>query len=54
VIVYCRGAYCRFADDAVARLRRHGIDAIRLEGGLREWTAEHPRRRRARSPEGVR
>lgn len=49
VVVYCRGAYCRFADDAVARLRRHGIDAVRLEGGWQEWAAEHPRRRGAGS-----
>jgi rhodanese-related sulfurtransferase len=37
VIVYCRGAYCQFADDAVVLLRQHGFDALRLEGGWPEW-----------------
>jgi rhodanese-related sulfurtransferase/predicted transcriptional regulator len=40
LVVYCRGAYCQFADEAVAILRRAGFDAIRLEGGWPEWVAE--------------
>jgi rhodanese-related sulfurtransferase len=41
VVVYCRGSYCQFADEAVALLRRRGMDAIRLEGGWQEWFVEH-------------
>jgi rhodanese-related sulfurtransferase/DNA-binding transcriptional ArsR family regulator len=37
VIAYCRGAYCLFADEAVALLREHGFEAYRLEGGWPEW-----------------
>jgi rhodanese-related sulfurtransferase len=40
IIAYCRGSYCLFADEAVALLRQHGFDAVRLEGGWPEWTAE--------------
>jgi rhodanese-related sulfurtransferase len=40
LVVYCRGAYCRYADDAVATLRRAGFDAVRLEGGWPEWVME--------------
>jgi rhodanese-related sulfurtransferase/predicted transcriptional regulator len=40
LVVYCRGAYCRFADDAVAILRKAGFDAVRLEGGWPEWVVE--------------
>jgi rhodanese-related sulfurtransferase len=40
IVAYCRGAYCLFADEAVALLRRHGFDAYRLEGGWPEWWAE--------------
>lgn len=40
IVAYCRGAYCLFADEAVALLRRHGFDAYRLEGGWPEWRAE--------------
>jgi rhodanese-related sulfurtransferase len=40
VIAYCRGEYCLFADEAVALLRRHGIEAERLEGGWPEWLTE--------------
>lgn len=40
IVAYCRGAYCLFADEAVATLRRHGFDAFRLEGGWPEWKAE--------------
>jgi rhodanese-related sulfurtransferase/DNA-binding MarR family transcriptional regulator len=40
LVVYCRGAYCKFADDAVAILREAGFDAVRLEGGWPEWVVE--------------
>ena len=40
IVAYCRGAYCLFADEAVAYLRRHGFDARRLAGGWPEWVAE--------------
>jgi rhodanese-related sulfurtransferase/DNA-binding transcriptional ArsR family regulator len=40
IIAYCRGTYCLFADEAVALLRQHGFDAVRLEGGWPEWVAE--------------
>lgn len=39
VIVYCRGPYCVFADDAVEILQAEGIDAIRLSEGLPDWRA---------------
>lgn len=40
VVAYCRGPYCIYAHQAVAALRRHGIQARRLEGGLPEWRAD--------------
>ncbi len=40
IVAYCRGAYCLFADEAVALLRRHGFEAHRLEGGWPEWRVE--------------
>jgi rhodanese-related sulfurtransferase len=40
LVVYCRGAYCQFADQAVAILRQAGFDAVRLEGGWPEWVLE--------------
>ena len=40
IVAYCRGAYCLFADEAVALLRQNGFDAVRLEGGWPEWKAE--------------
>jgi rhodanese-related sulfurtransferase len=40
IVAYCRGAYCLFADEAVAMLRKRGFDAVRLEGGWPEWMAE--------------
>ena len=39
IIAYCRGPYCVYAHQAVARLRRLGHEARRLEGGLPEWRA---------------
>lgn len=40
IVAYCRGAYCLFADEAVALLRQEGFDAVRLDGGWPEWYAE--------------
>ena len=40
VVAYCRGEYCLFADEAVALLLQHGINAVRLDGGWPEWLAE--------------
>lgn len=37
VVAYCRGPWCVLAFEAVARLRRAGRTARRLEGGLPEW-----------------
>lgn len=40
VVAYCRGPYCILAYEAVVELRRHGIDARRMDGGLPEWRAD--------------
>jgi len=40
IVAYCRGPYCIYAHQAVAALRRRGLDARRLDGGLPEWRAE--------------
>ena len=37
VVAYCRGPWCVLAYEAVARLRKAGIEARRLEDGLPEW-----------------
>ena len=37
IVAYCRGPYCIYSHQAVAALRRHGLTARRLEGGLPEW-----------------
>jgi rhodanese-related sulfurtransferase/DNA-binding transcriptional ArsR family regulator len=39
VVAYCRGAYCVLALEAVALLRKHGFNAMRLEEGFPEWRA---------------
>lgn len=39
VVAYCRGPYCVMAVDAVIRLGRRGIAALRLEDGVGEWRA---------------
>lgn len=36
-VAYCRGPYCVYADDAVARLRKAGRRAQRLAVGFPEW-----------------
>jgi rhodanese-related sulfurtransferase len=40
IVAYCRGPYCLFADEAVAILRQHGFDAVRMEGGWPDWMTE--------------
>lgn len=40
VVAYCRGPHCILAFDAVAKLRGHGLQARRLDGGLPEWRLE--------------
>lgn len=37
IVAYCRGPYCIYAHQAVAALRRCGLDARRMDGGLPEW-----------------
>jgi len=37
IVAYCRGPHCVLAFDAVARLRKKGINARRLEDGYPEW-----------------
>ena len=37
IIAYCRGPYCVLAFEAVARLRKKGLRARRLETGFPEW-----------------
>jgi len=39
VVAYCRGPYCVTAVNAVETLRRHGIDAVRVNIGPGEWRA---------------
>jgi rhodanese-related sulfurtransferase/DNA-binding transcriptional ArsR family regulator len=37
IVAYCRGPFCVYANDAVRRLRRRGVNAQRLEDGFPEW-----------------
>lgn len=37
LVVYCRGRYCVFADEAVTILRQHGFRARRLSEGFPDW-----------------
>jgi len=39
VVAYCRGPYCVYALQAVAALRKRGIEATRVEDGVAEWRA---------------
>ena len=39
VVAYCRGPYCVLSFEAVAALRKRGINARRLKSGLPEWRA---------------
>ena len=40
IVAYCRGPYCVYAYQAVTALRKRGLNARRLEGGLPEWRAD--------------
>jgi rhodanese-related sulfurtransferase len=40
IVLYCRGRYCLFADEALSILRAAGFDAVRLDGGWPEWLSE--------------
>ncbi|MCB1849317.1 MAG: metalloregulator ArsR/SmtB family transcription factor [Gammaproteobacteria bacterium] len=40
IVAYCRGPHCVLAFDAVAKLRKKGVNARRLDGGLPEWRLE--------------
>ncbi|MFE2041146.1 ArsR/SmtB family transcription factor [Streptomyces sp. NPDC059477] len=43
IVVYCRGAYCVLAHDAVRLLTERGRRAVRLHDGMLEWRlAERP------------
>jgi rhodanese-related sulfurtransferase/DNA-binding transcriptional ArsR family regulator len=37
IVAYCRGPYCLLAFEAVAKLRKSGLKARRLEDGFPEW-----------------
>lgn len=37
IVAYCRGPYCVYAYQAVTALRKRGLNARRLDGGLPEW-----------------
>jgi len=39
IVAYCRGPYCLMSFDAVAKLRKRGLKARRLENGFPEWIA---------------
>ena len=39
IVAYCRGPYCLMSFEAVAKLRKKGLRARRLEAGLPEWRA---------------
>jgi rhodanese-related sulfurtransferase/DNA-binding transcriptional ArsR family regulator len=39
IVAYCRGPYCVLAVEAVARLRKRGFRAIRLDLGVVDWQA---------------
>ncbi len=39
IVAYCRGPYCVMAVEAVARLRKRGFRAVRLEIGVVDWQA---------------
>ena len=40
IVVYCRGPFCVFADEAVAILSRAGYKVTRLEEGFPDWAVE--------------
>lgn len=40
VVAYCRGPYCIYAHQAVTALRKRGLKAWRMDGGLPKWREE--------------
>jgi rhodanese-related sulfurtransferase/DNA-binding transcriptional ArsR family regulator len=40
IVAYCRGPYCVMAVEAVARLRKQGFRAVRLDMGVLDWQAQ--------------
>jgi rhodanese-related sulfurtransferase len=40
IVAYCRGEFCLYADEAVARLRQRGFRARRLDVGFPDWKAQ--------------
>jgi len=40
IVAYCRGPYCVYAHQAVAALRKQGLNARHLDGGFPEWREE--------------
>lgn len=40
IVAYCRGPYCVYSHQAVTTLRKRGLNARRMEGGLPEWREE--------------
>lgn len=40
IVVYCRGPFCVFADEAAELLKEKGYDVKRLEEGFPEWLLE--------------
>lgn len=39
IVVYCRGEYCIFSDNALVTLREQGFQVRRMEKGFAEWRA---------------
>lgn len=37
ILVYCRGPFCTYSDEAVTKLREMGLDAHRMEPGAPDW-----------------
>jgi ArsR family transcriptional regulator len=37
IVAYCRGPFCIYAHQAVTALRKRGLNARRMDGGLPEW-----------------
>ncbi|MBT5232100.1 MAG: metalloregulator ArsR/SmtB family transcription factor [Methylococcales bacterium] len=40
IVAYCRGPYCVYSYEAIAILRREGINVRRYEAGFPEWKAQ--------------
>lgn len=40
IVLYCRGAYCLWAEEALGILRERGFRASRVDGGWEEWWDE--------------